>query len=108
MIDKELELDIVFNELCFDFVPMEKVFYDANKGSLEISAELEDGSKATIYFNRVDGFSLESNDGFDMSSFCPNDFFVVTLYKVQDENIYIFPTEENVWKIYSSSSPVVN
>lgn len=102
------ELDIVFDDLCFDFVPMEKVSYDSNVGSLSIFADLEEGPGVTMYFKRVSGFSFENNDNFDMSIFCPDNFFTVTLYKVKHENLYLFPTEENIWRIYSDNPPTLS
>ena len=85
---------------------MEKVSYDANSGSMEIIAEFEDGTKGIICFEKVDVFSLESNEDYDMSVFCPKGFFIVTLYKMKGQDIYFFPTEKNVWKIFSPIHPV--
>ncbi len=103
---KKYELEIVFKDLEFDFVPMEEVHYDSAKNIISISAEQEDGSRKILTFKNATKILMESNEEYDMDIFCPDDSFLVTLYKVRGESIFLMPTEENVWTIYSSSPEI--
>ena len=99
---KSYDLEIVYKELEFDFVPMEKINFDSDKSVLELTAEEESGKISTLVFEQVKTIYFESNELFNMDIFCPCDSFLVTLYKVKNEDIYLFPTEEKVWSIFSS------
>ncbi|WP_421849484.1 hypothetical protein [Marinomonas sp.] len=99
---KNYELDIVFKDLVFDFVPMEEVNYDSAQNMISISADQEDDNRKTLIFHNVTKIIMESNEEYDMEIFCPGDSFLVTLYKVRGESVFLLPTEENIWTIHSS------
>lgn len=109
---KSYQLEIVFDDLQFDHVPLEYITYDAASEALALRAETEDGKTKELIFRNITSISMSSNDIYDMNIFCVNDFFHVTLFRVLNTtdgaHTFLFPTESSVWEIKSLNYPVLS
>ncbi|CAM2006857.1 hypothetical protein [Acanthopleuribacter pedis] len=108
---KSYPLEVVFQDLKWDHVPLERVVFDASSEVFVIKAELETGSTKTVKFSQVVRATMSPCEDYDMTIFCISDFFCVTLYRVLEPSTdvftFLFPTESRVWEVQTPELPIL-